>query len=122
MTRKALIAAVQQFILNNAWLLQCLRRLFDHSTFSKSFETLFESNLLHAAITGVENKVGFEKALGAVKMIKDQIQYWPQSLLNLACGYFSYNKLKAVVNCIMPCRSCRCLWYLNLDVSSWCWQ
>ena len=30
----------------------------------------------------------FEKALGAVKMIKDQIQYRSQSLLNLARGYF----------------------------------
>ena len=33
--------------------------------------------------------VGFEKALGAVKVIKDQIQYRSQSLLNLACDYFS---------------------------------
>ena len=30
--------------------------------------------------------VGFEKALGAVKVIKDQIQYRSQSLLNLARG------------------------------------
>ena len=30
-----------------------------------------------------ENVVGFEKALGAVKVIKDQIQYRSQSLLNL---------------------------------------
>ena len=29
-----------------------------------------------------ENVVGFEKALGAVKVIKDQIQYRSQSLLN----------------------------------------
>ena len=36
-----------------------------------------------------ENVVGFEKALGAVKVIKDQIQYRSQSLLNLARGYFS---------------------------------
>ena len=34
-----------------------------------------------------ENVVGFEKALGAVKVIKDQIQYRPQSLLNLARDY-----------------------------------
>ena len=34
-----------------------------------------------------ENMVGFEKALGAVKVIKDQIQYRSQSLLNLARGY-----------------------------------
>ena len=33
--------------------------------------------------------VGFEKALRAVKGIKDQIQYRSQSLLNLARGYFS---------------------------------
>ena len=32
--------------------------------------------------------VGFEKALGAVKVIKGQIQYRSQSLLNLARGYF----------------------------------
>ena len=55
-------------------------------TFSKTFEILFKSNWLHAAVTG---KVGFEKALGAVKVIKDQIQYRSQSLLNLARGYFS---------------------------------
>ena len=36
-----------------------------------------------------ENVVGFEKAVGAVKVIKDQIQYRSQSLLNLARGYFS---------------------------------
>ena len=38
-----------------------------------------------------ENVVGFEKALGAVKVIKDRIQYRSQSLLNLARGYFSRN-------------------------------
>ena len=39
--------------------------------------------------------VGFEKALRAVKVIKDQIQYRSQSLLNLARGYFSllFNKV-----------------------------
>ena len=36
-----------------------------------------------------ENVVRFEKALGAVKVIKDQIQYRSQSLLNLARDYFS---------------------------------
>ena len=35
-----------------------------------------------------EKVVGFEKALGAVKVIIDQIQYRSQSLLNLARGYF----------------------------------
>ena len=34
--------------------------------------------------------VGFEKALRAVKVIEDQIQYRSQSLLNLARGYFSH--------------------------------
>ena len=33
--------------------------------------------------------VGFEKVLGAVKVIKDHIQYRSQSLLNLARDYFS---------------------------------
>ena len=33
--------------------------------------------------------VGFEKALEAVKVIKDQIQYRSQSLLNLARDYFT---------------------------------
>ena len=32
--------------------------------------------------------VGFEKALRSVKVIKDQIQYRSQRLLNLARGYF----------------------------------
>ena len=36
-----------------------------------------------------ENVAGSEKALWAVKVIKDQIQYRSQSLLNLARGYFS---------------------------------
>ena len=35
-----------------------------------------------------KNVVGFEKALRAVKVIKGQIQYRSQSLLNLARGYF----------------------------------
>ena len=34
-----------------------------------------------------ENVVGFKMALGAVKVIKDQIQYRSQSLLNLARDY-----------------------------------
>ena len=38
-----------------------------------------------------ENMVGFEKALGVVKVIKVQIQYGSQSLLNLAGDYFSIN-------------------------------
>ena len=41
-----------------------------------------------------ENVVGFEKALGAVKVIKDQIQYRSQSLLNLARNYFIHTDLK----------------------------
>ena len=46
-----------------------------------------------------ENVVGFEKALGAVKMIKDQIHYRSQSLLNLARGHFT-NKIKSMSDCI----------------------
>ena len=57
-TPKALIAAIQQFIFNKVWILKCLRRLFDHSTISKSFETLFKSNWLHAATTGTKKKRG----------------------------------------------------------------
>ena len=37
--------------------------------------------------------VEFEKALGADKVIKDQIQYRSQSLLNLARGYFRHSEL-----------------------------
>ena len=40
-----------------------------------------------------EDLVGFEKALEAVKVIKDQIQYRSQSLLSLARGYFSFDVL-----------------------------
>ena len=40
-----------------------------------------------------ENVVGFEKALGAVKVIKDQIQYRSQTLLNLARDYFRPEKV-----------------------------
>ena len=36
--------------------------------------------------------VGFEKALRAVKVIKDQIQCRSQRLLNLARGYFSWSE------------------------------
>ena len=36
--------------------------------------------------------MGFEKALRAVEVIKDRIQYRSQSLLNLARDYFSYQK------------------------------
>ena len=34
--------------------------------------------------------MGFEKALVAVKVIKDRIQYRSQSLFNLARGYFRH--------------------------------
>ena len=47
------------------------------------------TTLVHSTYPPLKNVVEFEKALGAVKMIKDQIQYRSQSLLNLACGYFS---------------------------------
>ena len=82
-------AVMQQFIFNNVWILKCLRRLFDHSTFSKRFETLSKVIDCTQQLQVRENVVGFEKALGAVKVIKDQIQYRSQTLLNLARGYFS---------------------------------
>ena len=84
MTRKALIAAIQQFIFSNVWILKCLRRLFDHSTFSKSFETLFKSNDCTQQLQVRENVVGFEKALGAVKVIKDQISIQVSELAQLS--------------------------------------
>ena len=37
--------------------------------------------------------MGFEKALRAVKAIKDQIQYRSQSLLNLSRSYFSISSV-----------------------------
>ena len=43
-----------------------------------------------------ENVMGFDKELGAVKVIKDQIQYRSQSLLNLARGYFSSRSRKEI--------------------------
>ena len=89
MTRKALTVAIQQFILNNVWILKCLRRLIDHSTFSESFETLLKVIDYTQQLQVRENEVGFDKALGVVKVIKDQIQYRSQSLLNLARDYFS---------------------------------
>ena len=52
-----------------------------------------------------ENVVGFEKALGAVKVIKDQIQYRSQSLLNLARDYFSCEL--RVASHIASCASCK---------------
>ena len=36
--------------------------------------------------------VGFEKALEAVEVVKDQIQYRSQSLLNLARSYFRHDE------------------------------
>ena len=42
--------------------------------------------------------MGFEKALGTVKVIKDQIQYRSQSLLNLTRGYFRNNREKVQMN------------------------
>ena len=82
-TRKALIAGIQESNFNNVWILKCLRRLFDHSTFSKSFETLLKVTDCMQQLQVRENVVGFEKALGAVKVIKDQIQYRSQELAQL---------------------------------------
>ena len=62
--------------------------------------------------------VGFEKALGAVKVIKDQIQQRSQSLLSLARGYFI---LLTEYHVILPYHvtdSClECIIFNNLDLS-----
>ena len=42
--------------------------------------------------------MGFEKALVAVKVIKDRIQYRSQSFLNLARGYFTHDDLLREIN------------------------
>ena len=39
-------------------------------------------NELHAAIAAKMKCFGFENTLRAIKMMKDEIQYWSQSLLN----------------------------------------
>ena len=49
--------------------------------------------------------VGFEKVLGAVKVIKDQIQYMSQSLLNLARDYFGIIVTKTVKKIFRPSTS-----------------
>ena len=84
MTRKALIAAIQQFIFNNVWILKCLR---DYSTilhFQKALKCFLKVIDSAQQLQVRENVVGFEKALGAVEVIEDKIQYRSQSLLNLA--------------------------------------
>ena len=62
---KSAIAAIQQFIFNNVWILKCLRRLA-----LKRFLIVIDCT---QQLQVRENVVGFEKALGAVKVIKDQI-------------------------------------------------
>ena len=82
MTRKALIVAIQQFILNNVWILKCLKSTIPH--FQKALKCFLKVTDCTQQLQVRETMVGFEKALGAVKVIKDQIQYKSQSLLNLA--------------------------------------
>ena len=61
--------------------------------------------------------VGFEKALGAVKVIKDQIQYRSQSIVNLACGYFSKIKEEeAMLELILSNFSGKWAFLLNLII------
>ena len=98
-TRKALIAVIQQFIFNNVWILKSLRRLFDHSTFSKDLKHFLKVIDCTQQLQVRENVVRFEKALGAVKVIKDQIQNRSQSLLHLARGYFNILKAGSPVTC-----------------------
>ena len=68
-----------------------------------------------------KNVVGFEKALGAVKVIKDQIQYRSQSLLNLARGYFTQIKLDITQKLIAGFQFCKkCLIVHNLRNQTVC--
>ena len=88
MTRKALIAAIKQLIFNNVWILNVSE---DYSTiphFQKALKRLLKVIDCTQQLQVRENVMGCEKALGAVKVIKDQNQYRSQSLLNLAGGYF----------------------------------
>ena len=52
-----------------------------------------------------ENLVGFEKALGAVKVIIYQIQYKSQSLINLARDYFRSNKTGKPWSTLKKCKA-----------------
>ena len=97
-TRKALITAIQQFIFNNAWILKCLRTSRPFHIFQKALERFLKVIDCTQQLQVRENVVRFEKALGAVKMIKDQIQYGSQSLFNLARGYFSADRVTRLVN------------------------
>ena len=65
---------------------KCLRRLFDYMYSLKRF---LEVIACMQQLQVQENMVEFEKALEAVKVLKDQIQYRSQSSLNVACGYFT---------------------------------
>ena len=63
----------------------------DYSTiphFQKSLKRFLKEIDCTQQLQGRENVVAFEKALEEVKVIKDQIQYRSQSLLNLARGCF----------------------------------
>ena len=63
--------------------------------FSKSLKRFLKVIYCTQQLQVRENVVGFEKALGAVKVIKDQIQYRSQSLLNLVLDYFGENFRKS---------------------------
>ena len=88
MTRKALIAAIQQFIFNNVWILNVSEDYLTIPHFQKALKRFLKVTDCTQQLQVRENVAGFEKALGAVKVITDQIQYRSQSLLNLARGYF----------------------------------
>ena len=52
-----------------------------------------------------ENLVGFEKALGGVKVIKDQIQYKSESLFNSARDYFRSNETGKPWSTLKKCKA-----------------
>ena len=54
--------------------------------------------------------MGFKKALVAVKVIKDRIQYRSQSLLNLARGYFGSKRILGT----SPGERSRIFWIQNV--------
>ena len=81
------MAAIQQFIFNNVWVLNVSEDYSTSPYFQKALKRFLKVIDCMQQLQVQRNVVGFEKALGAVKVIKDQIQYRSQSLLNLARGH-----------------------------------
>ena len=69
-----------------------------------------------------ENVVGFEKALGAVEVIKDRIQYRSQSLFNLARGHFTLPNVSIYVPNRLRQQKVSSIWARGGDSTSGCWK